>query len=63
MKKRTKKKLQLCRETLYELQGRNLRGIAGGTELTSVYCIDITFCDCETGGGCAPPTGILATCC
>lgn len=60
------KKLALNRETLRSLGGRDIRGVAGGSDTfhTSCNCHGITGCECASQGGtdCYPASACFGTC-
>jgi hypothetical protein len=62
MKKRIQR-LYLSKETLGDLQGSTLAGIAGGSQ-TSMACFEPTGCDCYTQDpACTlPRTACLGSC-
>lgn len=61
--KKHAKKLSLNRETLRHLQSGEVMKVAGGSaNCTSVVCVEVTGCGCDTQDGCAPPTAAMATC-
>jgi hypothetical protein len=60
------KKMTLSRETLRILEGKDVRGVAGGTDTmhTSCECFIATGCECGSQGGpdCYGPSLCTGTC-
>lgn len=63
--KKHARKLTLHRETVRNLKGRDLNGIAAGSNSdTSCRCFINTGCNCASQGGtdCYPPSACFGTC-
>jgi hypothetical protein len=62
--KKHPKKLSLNRETVLNLEGNDIRMVAGGGNETSALCFQATGCECASQGGwdCYPHSACLGTC-